>query len=244
MSIRPSTLKALLPTALLPTALLLAALLAGGDFARAEPLFSLGEGGRTFLYRARPGDTPTGVASMFGIPSEQLQEFLKANRIDDATRVGAGFVYRIPNAPLRALEHRAATLETTNAQLAREAGELRTRIRALDRDVGEARAGAVLAESHAERLAWLDSVWPAARAGMVVLALIAAAAGTVAGAAVRRQRQAERYARTLAQEVDEKRKAGMTERQESARRVLDLETRIRTLESQIGPRVLIGGRGN
>ena len=33
----------------------------------------------------------------------------------------------------------------------------------------------------------------------------------------------------------------LAERQESSRRILDLESRVRTLEAQIGPRVLIGG---
>jgi len=51
-----------------------------------------------------------------------------------------------------------------------------------------------------------------------------------------RQRTADRYAKTLATELEERRKASMAERQESGRHVLDLEQRIRTLEQQLAPR--------
>src|SRR5213596_576675 len=93
--------------------------------AAAEPLFTLSEDGKTFLYRARPGDHPGGVAEMFGISQRDVPAFLAANGISDATRVGAGFVYRIPNAAARALGDRTATLEAENARLKRIAGEQR-----------------------------------------------------------------------------------------------------------------------
>jgi hypothetical protein len=205
-----------------------ALLLAGGAPVLGQPLVDFADEGRTFLYRARPGDHPSAVARMFGVPPEELPAFLAANGITDATRVGAGFVYRIPNAPARALAERLAALEAEHARLAGEAGEAESRLRALTRELR----------------AWLEGVWPAARAAAVVLALLAAAAVGVAGAALRRQRQAARYARALAQELDLKRQAAMAERQESARRILDLETRVRTLESQLGPRVVVGGRSS
>src|SRR5436309_13631663 len=84
-------------------------LLAVGS-AAAEPLFTLAEDGRTFLYRARPGDHPTAVAEMFGIPSRDLPTFLAANGITDPTRVGAGFTYRIPNTAARVLGEQADAL--------------------------------------------------------------------------------------------------------------------------------------
>ena len=63
---------------------------------------------------------------------------------------------------------------------------------------------------------------------MAVFASLAIAVGGAtytAALALRRQTQADRYARTLAQELEEKRRAALTERQESAKRILDLETR-------------------
>ena len=35
---------------------------------RAEPLIELTDGGRTFVYTARPGDSPGAVAAAFGVP--------------------------------------------------------------------------------------------------------------------------------------------------------------------------------
>ena len=175
-------------------------LLAVGS-AAAEPLFTLSEDGKTFLYRARPGDHPGVVAEMFGIPTRDVPAFLAANGISDATKVAAGFVYRIPNAAARAL-----------------------------------------AESRATGLARLERLWPWAKAALTLLLAAAAAAFYTAVAALRRRTEAERYARNLANELEEKRKAALTERQESARHILDLEQRIRTLETKLGPRAVMGGR--
>ena len=94
----------------------------------------------------------------------------------------------------------------------------------------------------AERLGRLERRWPFLLTGLVVLALLGAGAVALALAALRRRQQAERYASTTAAELDEKRKVSLAERQESARRILDLEARIRHLEAQIGPRVQLGGR--
>jgi uncharacterized protein HemX len=94
------------------------------------------------------------------------------------------------------------------------------------------------------RLARLEAWWPWVQAGLLVLVLAAGAAVYTAIAAVRRQAQSERYARTLARDVEEKRKAGLSERQESARRILDLESRLRAAEAQLRRRVVISGRGN
>ena len=107
-------------------------LLAVGS-AAAEPLFTLSEDGKTFLYRARPGDHPGVVAEMFGIPSRDVPAFLAANGISDATKVGAGFVYRIPNAAARALAERTATLEAENASLKRIACRRRVRSSGMSR---------------------------------------------------------------------------------------------------------------
>src|SRR5262245_36637578 len=85
-----------------PTILVLA-LIAAATVARAEPLFELEDGGRTFLYRARPGDHPGRVAEMFGIPVEDVPALLRSNGIKDDTQIGSGFVYRVPNHAAREL---------------------------------------------------------------------------------------------------------------------------------------------
>ena len=75
---------------------------------------------------------------------------------------------------------------------------------------------------------------------LLVLGLGTAVATAVA--ALRRQRQAERFARTLAQDLEEKRRIGLAERQESGRRILELETKLKDLETKLGPRVVVSGR--
>ena len=210
--------------------------------AAAEPLFTLSEDGKTFLYRARPGDHPGVVAEMFGIPARDLPAFLAANGISDATKVGAGFVYRIPNAAARALAERAAALEADNARLKRAAGDEKAASERLAHAAEDARAEKALAESRATRLAGLERLWPWAKAALTLLLAAAAGAFYTAVAALRRRTEAEGYARSLANDLEEKRKTTLAERQESARHILDLEQRIRTLEAKLSPRAVMGGR--
>lgn len=209
----------------------------------AERLFTLSDDGGTFLYRARPGDHPTGVAEMFGIAERDIPAFLAANKIDDPTRVGTGFLYRVPNVAVQQLTERAATLDSENKRLRGALTEAKDRAHALEGDAREARATSESAEARLARLSRLEATWPWARALLVLLVLATAGAGAVAVAAMRRQRQADRYARGLATELEEKRRTALADRQESAKRVLDLETRVRALEAQLGPRVVISGRG-
>jgi hypothetical protein len=208
----------------------------------AEPLFTLTDGGTTFLYRSRPGDLPARVAEMFGVAPSDLPALLRANGITDATRVGPEFVYRIPNQAARNLAERTARLEADGARLERELAEAQERSRTSLREAEEARAAAARAEARAARAARLETLWPVAQGVALVLMLLAGAAAAVALAASRRQRQAERYAHSLSAELEEKRKAGLLERQESARRILEFETRTRQLEAQLGPRAIVGGR--
>ena len=216
-------------------------LLAVGS-AAAEPLFTLSEDGKTFLYRARPGDHPGVVAEMFGIPTRDVPAFLAANGISDATKVAAGFEYRIPNAAARALAERAAALEADNARLKRAAGDEKAASERLAHAAEDARAEKALAESRATRLAGLERLWPWAKAALTLLLAAAAGAFYTAVAALRRRTEAEGYARSLANDLEEKRKTTLAERQESARHILDLEQRIRTLEAKLGPRAVMGGR--
>ena len=211
---------------------------------RGEPLFTLADEGRTFLYRARTGDHPGLVAEMFGVSQRDLPALLAANGITDPTRVGAGFVYRIPNDAARALFQQVATLTADDARLQRALADAEERSRQLTGAAEDARARTVSADARAARAAHLEWVWPIAQAILFVLVLIAGAAAAVAVAALRRQRQAERFARNLSDELDAKRKAALLERQENTRRVLELEGRVRSLEVQLGPRVVLGGRSS
>jgi hypothetical protein len=88
----------------------------------------------------------------------------------------------------------------------------------------------------------IGRLWPFLQVTVVLLALAAIGAGAMARAAMLRKGAAERYARGLAHELEEKRRTALAERQESARRIVELETRVRTLEAQLGPRVVVSGR--
>jgi hypothetical protein len=180
---------------------------------------------------------------MFGISPHDLPAFLAANGIADPTRVGAGFTYRIPNAAAQALADRTTALERDDAQLRHTLDEERERAQGLRRAADEARSAMARAEERTARLTHLESLWPWVQVLLVLLVLACGGAVYTAIAALRRHAQVERYARTLARELEEKRRAGLAERQESARRILDLETRLRVLEAKTGPRVVISGRG-
>ncbi len=224
------------------TGLVALALLCGAGLAPAEPLFTLADDGRTFLYRTRPGDRPAGVASMFGITPQALPAFLAANNITDPTRVGAGFVYRIPNVAAEALAERTAALTTDNTRLQQALARAETQRRVSMDAANDAEARAVQREDRLARAERLATLWAMTRVLGVLLVLLATAAVAVAVAAVRRQRRAERFARSLSEDLESKRKATLLERQDSTRHILELEARVRSLEVQLGPRVLLGGR--
>jgi len=206
---------------------------------RAAPLFTLSEDGRAFVYRARPGDLPSTVAAMFGIPSQNLQSFLSANGISDATKVGPGFVYRIPNP----LADEAAQHKQRSEQADRRVQDAERRAADAQRQLHEATARVEHAESTAARAARVERLWPIGLSTIVVLALALAVAIALAVGAVQRQSRAERYARTLAADVEDKRRIALAERQESGKRILVLEARVRELEMKLGPRAISGGRG-
>lgn len=221
---------------MLRTSIVALVLIAAATVTRAEPLFELEDGGQTFLYRARPGDHPGRVAEMFGIPVEGVPALLKSNGITDATAVGSGFVYRVPNAAARELTTQLESLRAERDRLAKDAAAANERASTEAREASAARETAADATARAERSQRLESLWPYMQLALVLLVLVAGAAFVVARGALSRQRQADRYAKTLATELDERRKTSMAERQESGRRVLDLEQRIRTLETQLAPR--------
>jgi len=212
------------------------ALVAVAATARAQALFELEDGGQTFVYRARPGDHPGRVAEMFGIPADRVPDLLKANGIKDATQIGSGFAYRIPNYAAREL---AEQLDALRSERDRAVTGAKAATARADTIASEARAdkdAAAAATARADRSARLESLWPFMKGALILFGLIAAAAVFIVRTSVSRKRQAERYAKTLATELEDRRKASMAERQESGRRVLDLEQHIRTLEQQLAPR--------
>ena len=215
--------------------------LAGASAAEA-PLFTTEDGGRTFVYHSRPGDRPSSVAAMFGISPNDLPGFLAANGISDPTRVSSNFVYRVPNGAARELSDRVTALERDNARLTRALGEAAERGDTLTKEAQRASQTAAAAEARAARLANAERWWLTAQILIVLLVLALAGTGAVTVAALRRQRQAERFARTLAHEAEEKRRTTLAERQESGRRILELEGKVKELESKLGPRVVVGGR--
>ena len=215
--------------------------LAGARAAEA-PLFTTEDGGQTFVYHSRPGDRPSGVAAMFGISPNDLPGFLAANGISDPTRVSSNFVYRVPNGAARELSDRVTALERDNARLTRALGEAAERGDTLTKEAHRASETAAAAEARAARLANAERWWLTAQILIVLLVLALAGTGAVTVAALRRQRQAERFARTLAHEAEEKRRTTLAERQESGRRILELEGKVKELESKLGPRVVVGGR--
>jgi len=215
--------------------------LAGASAAEA-PLFTTEDSGRTFVYHSRPGDRPSSVAAMFGISPNDLPGFLAANGISDPTRVSSNFVYRIPNGAARELSDRVTALERDNARLTRALGEAAERGDTLTKEAQRASQTAAAAEARATRLANAERWWLTAQILIVLLVLALAGTLAVTVAALRRQRQAERFARTLAHEGEEKRRTTLAERQESGRRILELESKVKELESKLGPRVVVGGR--
>src|SRR5439155_763199 len=100
------------------------------------PLFTTEDGGRTFVYRSRPGDHPSAVAGMFGIPPNDLPAFLAANGISDPTRVASGFVYHIPNAAARELEEKRRIGLAERQESGRRILELESKLKELETKLG------------------------------------------------------------------------------------------------------------
>lgn len=198
--------------------------------------FELSDDGRTFLYRARPGEAPSLVARSFGIAPENVAAFLQANGIADATRVPADFVYRIPNPLAPEIQARTAEAE----KLRSEAVARASRESLLQRRLAEVEAAAAVNAEHERRLVRLEW-WRPIAIGVLSIALVGfAVALWIARLALGRLGGVERHARALAQEIDERRRAALAEKQEAARRVLDLEERLRQAERH--PRLVASGR--
>jgi hypothetical protein len=206
--------------------------------ARGEPLIELTDGGRTFVYTARPGDSPGAVAAAFGLPPDALPGFLAANGIKDDTAVPRGFRYRIPNPVVAQTD----ALLAKQAELTHTADDARGRVAELERTIARLRENIDFTATQRRRLESLELRWSVATWLVTILLVGVLVAIGFAVAAMRKERQAERWARALANEADEKRRTGLAERQQSARRVVELEARVRELEQQVVARVRAIGR--
>jgi hypothetical protein len=206
-----------------------AVLLGATSALAAEPAFTITDDGTAFVYKAKPGDQPGTVAEMFGIPTKDVPAFLKANGISDPTKVGVGHVYRIPN-PVAV---RATEAEARAQTLQKDASAAQTRADQLARDLESARTTQAAAEQRAASLAHYERLWPVVMIVGMALVLALGILGWIAFTALQRNGAGEERARTLASEVEEKRRAGLAERQQSAKRILVLESRVHELEMQV-----------
>lgn len=206
---------------------------------RSAPAVALEDGGRTIVYRGQPGDTPSAVAGAMGVPDADVERWLRSNGITDATRVPRDFRYRFPNP----LATQADTQTARAAEAERTATAATGRAAALERELTQLRDTATLTEAEVARLAMLERRWRWLLAGLVLTSLGLVGAALVAAAALRKERAAARWARTLSHELDSRQHAGMAERQYAAKQIVDLEQRVRQLEQQLASRVRMIGRG-
>jgi len=204
---------------------------AAGTATAADPPARLSDDGTVILYRAQPGDLPGAIAERFGIAAADVPSFLAANGITDPAKLAAGHLFRIPN-PLAA---RATAAEARAEQLAADADAARGAARDLSEQVKALTARADELARRSARLATLARLWPWLQliGGFLVAALGVAA--WIAYQSGTRARLADRYARELTDQLDERRRGALAERQASARRVLDLEEQVQALERELTP---------
>jgi hypothetical protein len=203
---------------------LLLAGLAGA--ASGAPRFTISADGSTFLYPARPGESPTQVAESFGIPEAGVAAFLRDNGIADATRIPLGFEYRIPNPLAPRLDALASQVDGLERDLAARTA----RTTELERALEKAQAAAVFSEGQARRLEQLERRWPIAMTGLIVALLGLGGALWISRLSLTRLTTAEQRVRSLAQELEERRRSVLSERQETGRHIIELENRVRQLE--------------
>lgn len=202
-----------------------------GAATAAEPPVQLSDDGAVILYRAQPGDLPGSIAERFGIGTADLPAFLAANGITDPTRVSATHVYRIANP----LATRAVAAEARATALATDVEAARTDARNLAAQVTTLTARTDTLEKRSAHLERLARLWPRLQILGIVLLLALAAAVYVAYQAASRTRAAESYAHALGDQLDERRRGALAERQSSARRILSLEEDLQALEHELAP---------
>jgi len=203
-----------------------AALVAAGAAMAAAPPVELTDEGRTIVYRLQAGDTPADIARAFGLDEAALAALLEAHGASDWRRVRAGATWRIPN-PLAARLDRLAA-QVADAEARRDAAE--GRAATLVAELATARAAVTMDAAQRERLARVETWWRGAVATGAVLGLGLLAALAFLGRAQRGAQRAVRWARGLTTELEERRRAVLAERQQAARRLVELEERVRRFE--------------
>lgn len=207
----------------------------GTGAALAAPAVELADGGATIVYRAQAGDTASAIATALGVPPEQLAAFLRANGVRDAERIPLGFAFRVPNPAIT----RATAAEARAVAAEKERTALAAQLRAAERALAVAREGATFIEADRARLATLETRWSVALWALVAGGVLLAGALAVTGAALRRERRASAWARALSLDLDEKRRQALAERQQSARRIVELEDRLRHPDLRGSTRVVL-----
>jgi len=154
--------------------------------AGAEPGVALRDDGRTIVYRARPGDTATGVAQALGVPLDVLLAGQGIQGIRDGSRVPVDFEYRVAN-PLAA---RVDAAERRSGDLERRLVAAESRVAETERELAGVQRAEALRADQLQRLAQLEGRWRLAFWAIVGLSLALAVVGAVAAVARRRERGA------------------------------------------------------
>lgn len=192
----------------------------------AAPPVELADEGRTIVYRLQPGDTPADLARAFGLDQAALARLLEVHGASDWRNVRAGSTWKIPNPLAGPLE--AATDRIAGAEAGRAAAE--ARVAALAGELAAAQAAVTMDAAARARLEDLER----SRSRVVATVVALATAFLVSlGFLVRAQQRAGRavrWARGLAAELEERRRAVLTERQQAARKLVELEERLRRYE--------------
>lgn len=203
--------------------------------ALAAPAVELADGGAVIVYRAQPGDTANSIAAALGVAPDAVAAFLRDNGVKDAARLPLGFPFRVPNPAVTRAEAAEARARTAEAEHAK----LRDRALTAERALAAARASATMVEADRARLATLETRWSIALWALVVAGVVLAAALAVTMAALQRERRASAWARSLSLDLDEKRRAALAERQQAARRILELEDKLRHPDLRGSTRVVL-----
>ncbi len=207
----------------------------GGSAVLAAPAVELVDDGAVIVYRTQPGDTASAIATALGVAPDAVDAFLRDNGVKDPSRLPLGFAFRVPNPAIT----RAREAEARAAAAAVERRKLEERAGTAERALGVAREGAPFVEADRQRLATLATRWSVSLWALVLGGITLAGSLAVTVAALGRERRATAYARSQARDLDEKRRAALAERQQSARRIMELEDRLRRPDLRGTTRVVL-----
>jgi len=187
---------------------------------------ALTDEGRTIVYTSRKWETPASVAEKFGVAPEDVPAFLEANGITRTTNLKDPIKYRVPNPLVRReqrAEERATTAEHELAVARERTSDLEGRV---ETSAGQVRT----AEAARAHLVTIERYWPLLRVVAALLAIALIGVGWFAFSLTMRLQGSQKQVRVLIDELEDKRHGNLAERQESARKILTLENRVRELE--------------